>query len=116
MMIEDLVASYYEKVDRQDIAGVISLFHPRALYERPGYPQLVGRDRLTRFYESERVITSGSHTITACVVQGCEAAVQGEFDGVLKSGDHATLKFADFFTVDDGLITARRTYFFAPMV
>lgn len=115
-MTRDLVASYYQKVDQQDVAGVISLFHPQALYERPGYPQFVGRDRLTRFYGSERVIASGSHTITGCLVQGPEVAVQGVFDGILRSGDHTTLRFADFFTVEEGLITVRRTYFFAPLV
>lgn len=112
-----LVHRYYELVDKGDIGGLLALFASDAVYDRPGYETLEGRAELDEFYHADRVIADGRHTVRATVCDGTTVAVQGDFEGVLKSGKHVRLRFADFFEVaPDGLFSRRDTYFFAPMV
>ena len=111
------VRRYYELVDSGDVPGLVALFAPHATYCRPGYPPLVGRAQLTRFYQTERVIETGRHTLTSVTADRHSVAVRGRFHGRLKDGRSVDLKFADFFTFDPQLQFERRdTYFFAPMV
>jgi len=96
---------------------LLDLFAEDAVYHRPGYEPLVGRERLERFYDEERVIREGRHALSTAVVDGARAAVHGEFHGVLKDGRTVSLRFADFFVFDDnGFVQRRDTFFFAPMV
>jgi len=114
---EALVRRYYECVDAGDVAGLIALFAPDAQYHRPGYEPLVGHAALRRFYQGERVIAEGRHTVSELLVAGFKVAVHGEFHGVLHSGDRVGLRFADFFRLTPELTFARRdTFFFAPLV
>lgn len=111
------VRSYYECVDRGDVGGLLALFALDAVYHRPGYPPMTGRAELSRFYEGERVIASGGHTLDSVTADDDGVAVQGTFAGVLKDGREVSLRFADFFAVTaDGLFARRDTFFFAPMV
>ncbi|WP_432160180.1 nuclear transport factor 2 family protein [Streptomyces sp. NRRL F-5630] len=115
--ITERVRRYYTLVDDGDVQGVVGLFADSAVYERPGYDPIVGRDGLDAFYRGWRVIDSGSHTVVALVVGASEAAVEGRFRGTLKDGSEVDLRFADFFRFDDDLLfVVRTTYFFAPMV
>ncbi|MEN3615764.1 nuclear transport factor 2 family protein [Plantactinospora sp. ZYX-F-223] len=112
-----LVRRYYELVDKGDVTGLLSLFAPDAVYDRPGHDTFKGRAALDEFYRADRVIATGRHTLRGTVSDGTTVAVQGDFEGVLKSGDQVRLRFADFFKVaPDGLFSRRDTYFFAPMV
>lgn len=110
-----LVRRYYELVDAGDNAGLVDLFDEHATYKRPGYAMFHGRADLTAFYESERIIASGAHTLGALFADGSRVAVEGTFAGVLKDGRSVTLPFSDFFELGvtgDGLkILQRRTYF-----
>ena len=111
------VRRYYDLVDRGDVLGLVNLFTDEAVYCRPGYEPLVGHRDLTRFYEADRVIEEGRHTLVELVADASSVAVKGEFNGRLKDGRQVSLRFADFFTLDASLRFARRdTYFFAPMV
>ncbi|MER7335182.1 MULTISPECIES: nuclear transport factor 2 family protein [unclassified Micromonospora] len=111
------VRRYYELVDKGDVTGMVALFTPDAVYDRPGYDTFKGRAALDDFYRADRVIADGRHTLRATICDGTTVAVQGDFEGVLKSGDHVRLRFADFFEIaPDGLFSRRDTYFFAPMV
>lgn len=111
------VRRYYELVDANDVTGLVALFAPHATYCRPGYPPLVGRLELTNFYEADRVIEQGRHTLSAITADENSVAVQGDFHGRLKDGREVELRFADFFTFDADLCFERRdTYFFAPLV
>lgn len=121
-MLDDSQAAYaalryYACVDNGDIPGLLDLFAHDAVYHRPGYPPLRGRDELERFYTVDRVIENGAHELSALIVQGARVAVHGEFGGVLKDGRSAQLRFADFFVFgDDGRFARRDTFFFSPMV
>ncbi|MFC8571192.1 nuclear transport factor 2 family protein [Streptomyces sp. NPDC057245] len=115
--IAERVRRYYALVDDGDVRGVVGLFADRAVYERPGYEPIVGRDGLDAFYRGERVIDTGSHTVVSLVVGTGDAAVEGEFHGTLKDGSEVDLRFADFFRLNEDLLfEARNTYFFSPMV
>lgn len=114
---ENAVRRYYELVDQGDVDGLVGLFHPDAVYHRPGYPPLHGEKELLDFYSSQRVIKEGRHTITTLVANGAEVAVHGEFAGTLHSGETAETRFADFFHCDsDGMFTRRDTFFFVPRI
>jgi ketosteroid isomerase-like protein len=110
-----LVRRYYDVVDAGDNAALIALFDQDATYKRPGYAQFNGHEDLRNFYENNRVIVSGAHTLTALFVDGLRVAVEGTFAGTLKDGRKVTLPFSDFFElhpVDGELkILRRRTYF-----
>jgi steroid Delta-isomerase len=111
------VRRYYELVDSGDVRGLIGLFAPDARYYRPGYPPLVGRAELERFYSEQRVIKEGLHVLSAVVAAGDDVAVHGEFKGVLRNGQRVDARFADFFSFGpDGHFTRRDTFFFAPLV
>lgn len=111
------VREYYRLVDAHDVHGLVALFAPNAVYRRPGYDPLEGHAALQAFYENDRVIESGAHTVEHEVVDGDSVAVHGRFEGTLRDGSSASLRFADFYTVDaDGLFATRDTFFFAPLV
>ena len=111
---EALVRRYYQLVDAQDLA-LLETFHQDATYKRPGYPEFRGQDQLREFYSGERIIDSGSHTISRLFVQDSYVAVEGRFSGTLKDGRTVELAFSDFFDLQDRggevRIAARRTYF-----
>ncbi|MDO5627380.1 MAG: nuclear transport factor 2 family protein [Mobilicoccus sp.] len=111
------VERYYRLVDADDVDGLVDLFAPDAVYRRPGYEPLVGHDALRAFYEGDRVIESGAHTVDHTVVGEESVAVHGRFEGVLRDGSSASLRFADFFTfAPNGAFATRDTFFFAPLV
>lgn len=110
------IEMYYRLVDADDVEGLVALFTADCVYERPGYPPIVGTEALRRFYTSDRVIRSGKHVLETVLVQSVDAAVQGSFSGQLKNGAAAEVRFADFFHLTGELIDFRRTYFYAPSV
>jgi steroid delta-isomerase len=117
MSYEANVRKYYEFVDADDIPGLIGLFATDATYLRPGYPPLVGRAELERFYRDERVIARGSHELTKVIAAGADVAVHGQFTGVLRDGTQVEVRFADFFALGpDGHFVHRDTFFFSPAV
>lgn len=107
----DIVTGYYAAVDAGDTASLLDMFHPEIEYRRGGYPPIRGRRELRVFYEEVRVIASGSHQVRSILVEGPDVAVRGSFTGLSHSGDHLTADWADFFTIDRGLIRLRDTYF-----
>ncbi|WP_159944704.1 MULTISPECIES: nuclear transport factor 2 family protein [unclassified Nocardiopsis] len=116
--LRERVRQVYARVDSGDIAGLLELFSEDVVYDRPGYPPIVGSPALERFYRGIRVIREGVHTPDAIVADGDGGvAVQGSFRGVLKDGRTVDLRYADFFrAAPDGRFRRRDTYFFAPMV
>jgi steroid Delta-isomerase len=114
---EKAVRRYYELVDEGDVSGLVALFGPDAVYHRPGYPPLRGREELQRFYSAQRVIKEGRHTIGTIVAAADDVAVHGSFQGTLHNGDAVETRFADFFRFNsDGTFSRRDTFFFVPLI
>lgn len=113
----DAVRRYYERVDAGDVAGVLDCFTDDAVYHRPGYDPMVGRESLAAFYGGDRVIADGRHSLDALLVDGNHVAVRGRFEGTLKDGSAARVGFCDFFVLDeeDRALT-RHSYFDRPAV
>ncbi|MGH3758761.1 nuclear transport factor 2 family protein [Actinophytocola sp.] len=114
---EQRAREYYRKVDLADLDAVVELFSSAVTYQRPGYPTIHGHGELLQFYRDTRIIDDGEHTVDTVVVDYPRVAVNGRFEGRLRSGELVSLRFADFFEVgSDGRFTRRDTFFFAPLV
>jgi ketosteroid isomerase-like protein len=113
---EVAVKRYYERVDAQDVAGILELFAPDVVYRRPGYEPIRGRDELETFYREQRVIESGRHTVIRVVRDENDIAVQGTFEGTLRDGSTTQLEFADFYRTTERGFAERTTYFYTPLV
>lgn len=106
----DAARRYYELVDDEDTGGLIGLFSPDVVYERPGQPPIRGLSELEAFYETGRPLEDGSHTVHDVVADGDTVAVRGSFEGVQDGADVA-FGFADFFEFDaEGFVVRRYTY------
>ncbi|SEG89227.1 Ketosteroid isomerase-related protein [Nonomuraea solani] len=111
------IRHFYRLIDGDQVTELVDLFADDLCYHRPGFAPLIGREQLRHFYEHDRPIRSGRHTLTGIVVGGATAAVHGSFTGTLRDDRPASHRFADFFSYDDdGLITRRDTFFFVPLV
>jgi ketosteroid isomerase-like protein len=111
------VRSYYRRVDADDVDGLLALFAEDAVYRRPGYQPFHGRAALAEFYRGDRAIAHGTHAIRTIIEQGARVAVTGSFLGCLKDGSEVRCEFADFFRLDaEGRFSARKTFFYAPLV
>ncbi|NUR91255.1 MAG: SnoaL-like domain-containing protein [Nonomuraea sp.] len=116
MTERELALAYYAAVDAADTDLLLSMFHPRVIYRRGGYPPIEGADALRDFYENVRVIERGRHTVDAIVCEADRVAVRGSFAGVSRDGRELAAEWADFLTFDRSLIRDRVTYFLAPGV
>jgi ketosteroid isomerase-like protein len=115
-MSRQTVLAYFRAVDAHDIPGLLAAFHPSIVYVRPGYEPLIGLERLRRFYEEERVLATGGHILEHLVIDGDAGAAEGRYVGTKKDGSPVDIRWADFYTFEDGLIRTRRSYFFLPGV
>jgi ketosteroid isomerase-like protein len=111
-----VVADYYAAIDDGDLATALRPFAADAVYRRPGYPPLVGRDAIRSYYEDQRVIGSGRHLLESVLADGQEVAVRGSFVGQSRDGRPLSVRFADFWRLDDGQVVERNTYFDAAAV
>lgn len=107
---------YYNLVDNGELEAMYDLFADDIVYDRPGYALLEGLAALREFYETERVIRAGVHTVCGLIDGGDRIAVEGEFAGTLHDGSEIHLRFSDFLTFRNELIVRRNTYFHSPLV
>lgn len=107
----------YQLVDAGDAVGVAQLHSPDAVYHRPGYEPMVGRERVFQFYDRDRIIAEGRHILETMIADEFQVAINGQFLGTLRDGRAVELRFADFFSVDEHcLIVDRRTFYFTHTV
>lgn len=80
------------------------------MYHRPGQDTITGKEELREFYERDRPLEDGSHSVYTVIVEGKVAAVQGRFTGI-QDGKTVDFGFADFHEFNDkGKIFQRYTY------
>ncbi len=114
--VRELSLAYYTAVDSGDVEAVLDCFSDDAVYRRPGYEPIVGREGLRDFYSGVRVIDSGAHEVQDIVVEGDRSAIRCRFVGRLKDGSAAEVGFADFFGFAGDHIATRTTFFYAASV
>ncbi|MFP9191857.1 nuclear transport factor 2 family protein [Natronosalvus vescus] len=110
--LESHIRRYYERVDAEDIEGLLELFAPDVTYYRPGQDVIDGKADLRAFYEEGRPLEDGSHDLEMVLVDPDRraVAVRGRFSGV-QGGESVEFGFADHHEFDaNGLITTRHTY------
>jgi len=112
----ELVEQLFRSIDARQWDSLPLFFAPEVTYERPGYEPLVGLEQLLHFYRKVRVIASGQHILEQVVFDDEHAACWGRFVGVHKDGSAIDERFADVYTLADGKIATRRSYFFRPAV
>ena len=112
----DRLIAMFRAIDAADWTALAAFWHPDAVYERPGYEPLTGRDRVLRFYRDERVISSGTHRVEGVVIEDGRGAAWGSMRGVRKDGEPVSLGFADVYHFQDATILRRRSHFFVPAV
>jgi ketosteroid isomerase-like protein len=112
-----LIKRLFAIVDTQNWQGMREIFSSQIVYERPGYPRLEGIERVLYFYENERILADGKHSLDRIVVDTDCAACWGRFVGHKKDGSAVNVGFADTYEFDAaGQICFRRSYFFEPSV
>ncbi|MFP8956056.1 nuclear transport factor 2 family protein [Natrialbaceae archaeon A-CW3] len=110
--LESRIRRYYERVDAEDIEGLLELFAVAVTYYRPGQDVIDGKAALRAFYEEERPLEDGSHDLERVLVDPTRraVAVRGRFSG-MQDGQSVAFGFADHHEFDaEGLITTRHTY------
>jgi ketosteroid isomerase-like protein len=90
------------------------LFASGLVYRRPGYDPMFGKDQVLAYYNFVRVIECGQHELDMVLSDGSTVAVAGTFRGKVKARGLVDQRFADFFSITHGRISARATYFDAP--
>ncbi|WP_329382298.1 nuclear transport factor 2 family protein [Streptomyces sp. NBC_01351] len=109
------VIRHFDLIDTGDVASMVFLFAPDAIYHRPGHEPFLGRSGIRDFYTRIRPIRSGRHSLETAIAHGRNVSVHGAFRGVLHDGSPVDLRFSDFFVVDgEGAFLRRDTFVFAP--
>ncbi len=115
-MSKDLIVQLFNRIDNRDWSGLKALVCQDVVYERPGYTPIVGAESLLDFYENVRIIASGRHELTRIVADTNTGACWGSFSGQHRNGSPLSVRFADCYTFEDGMIKTRTSYFFVPAV
>ena len=112
--MRDVVLKLFDALDKNDLTGILALFTDDAVYERPGKPIIRGRDALVHFYEHERVVAAGKHTIEEIIEGPVLTVTVGFYDGAGGDGAPLYMKFVDVYQFTGEKIHERRSYFLAP--
>lgn len=111
-----LVEELFRAVDAGELHRLREVCHPGVVYERPGYETLSGIDSLVRFYRHETVIASGTHRLTAVVVNDAFGACWGHFVGRHRDGSDVDVEFADTYEIEEGKIRRWKSFFHCPVI
>jgi len=98
---EELIVNLFEAIDSSDFKLLVKYFDKNIIYQRPGYHDLIGIDKLLHFYQYDRIIVSGKHLIEL---------------GIHKNGSQLNEGFADVYSFENNKIKTRRSYFFRPAI
>ena len=111
-----VIREMFAVIDAADYPSLREIFHPEIVYRRPGYPPLDGIESVLAFYQHDRVIAVGRHTLSAVVSEGQHAACSGRFVGTHKNGGAIDEEFADVYEFAGSRIIRRQSFFFRPAV
>ncbi|ARD85061.1 hypothetical protein FAD_1187 [Ferroplasma acidiphilum] len=109
--LKDIVKKYYIAVDKNDLDTLFSIFADNIVYKRPGYEPIEGMANFKEFYQKNRIIKEGHHTLSNIIASDPYVIVEGEFNGILKDGSKSHTTFVDVYTFSSGKAIKRHTYF-----
>lgn len=112
--IEDSIAEIYRSIDHRNWDDLEKLLSPDVLYSRPGYPDFTSRAEFIHFYRHDRPIERGEHSLRAIMTKGPLGCCWGAFNGVYHDGGKIDILFSDWYLFEDGVVSTRRTFIFAP--
>jgi hypothetical protein len=115
-MSREFIQAMFDDIDARNWESLRGRFCEDAVYERPGYDPLEGREAILHFYEKVRIIISGEHQLTRIVTNEECGASWGRFVGKSRQGDDLDERFADCYTFEDGKVKTRVSYFFRPAI
>ncbi|MFI7236914.1 MULTISPECIES: nuclear transport factor 2 family protein [Streptomyces] len=107
----DTVRRCYDLIDADRLEEFLANFHHDIVYERQGMSDIRGATALRRFYEHDRIISSGRHSLDQVIADGPWVAVRGRFTGTLKDGSDVDFRFRDWAHFRGGRIDHRETLF-----
>ena len=110
--LEQAIRTVYAAIEMGNHDALGELFHPTAVYRRPGAPPLLGRDRIIEFYRAIRSMKTSHIMVERVISQGHTAVAIGLVEGRGLAGERVHEQFADVYEFDSGLVTARTTYFY----
>jgi hypothetical protein len=55
---EELIVNLFEAIDSSDFKLLVKYFDKNIIYQRPGYHDLIGIDKLLHFYQYDRITES----------------------------------------------------------
>lgn len=105
---QNIIRSYYKKIDAQAVTDVLDLFSENASYERAD-STFYGKAELTQFYQHDRKLI-GIHALEHLFQEQDQVMVYGTFVGTNGQAKNITIDFADFFRLKDDQIIFRKTY------
>lgn len=109
--IRDLVAGYYQAIDRSDVESIVRLFALDAVYDRAGV-EYRHMPEIRKFFSEDRQM-SGAHIITSLWSDDKTRSVfvTGRFEGKTAAGDAHSFGFADVWRFNAaGLVSKRESY------
>jgi hypothetical protein len=101
----------FKIIDDREWRSLPSVLHSKVRYERPGHEPFVGINRLLDFYQFERSILSGTHSIEKVIIEGNYGACWGRFTGRTKRRKYIDVLFSEAYEFEKRKIKKRRTYF-----
>jgi ketosteroid isomerase-like protein len=110
------VRQLFDVIDGQEWNKLTEFFCEDVHYERPGYEPINGIAALLTFYRDVRIIQSGRHHLDQVVIDDSAGACWGRFLGQSRKGDPIDVRFADVYSLHQGKIRLRTSYFFVPAV
>ena len=114
--MKEFILEMFGAIDAGEWNRLAEFFAPDVVYERPGYPPIRGFEDLLDFYANRRLIRHGRHTIENVIAEADGVVALGWIEATLRDGRETTVKFADSYRLDGGLIRYRHTYFDVPAV
>lgn len=106
----------FEAIDGRRWDALGAMLAADIVYERPGYPELRGRDAVLRFYRQERIIARGRHVITDIASQDSRVSCHGHFSGHSTSDVPLHVAFCDFYILRERTLAYRKTFFYVPAI
>jgi len=106
----------FNTIDESKWEELELIMQPDIVYERPGYPPLLGLPAVMQFYRHERVVAHGKHLITDVAAHEGRVSCHGHFSGISRKNASLNVAFCDFYVLKESRLSYRKTFFYIPAI